>query len=328
MKPTATAIIAVKVVTIFALLSIAPASPAHAQAPPGPAPVASRKPYLDGAKPIEDKAPPVAAAPVSVMKPSIAPVPPAASPTAAASGTVQATAATTAPPSPAAPVTPTVATPPPIIVVTQPAATPPPPANSWGAGLLGLAVLGVGGFYGLKYAQKRGVTVADSLQKLGVEMPQDGISGPGSISHLKPPPPQAAPLPPLPSLAGLPEAATGGSGVAAATVSSATAKRPGAGNFVGTLGPVEGKRLTVPAGAPLTMGRDTDNTLPMPGDTTVSRRHARIEAVPNSASFQIVDEGSSNGTFVNGQRLPAGQARPLAVGDEIQFGASRLRFEG
>jgi pSer/pThr/pTyr-binding forkhead associated (FHA) protein len=76
------------------------------------------------------------------------------------------------------------------------------------------------------------------------------------------------------------------------------------------------------------MGRDADNTLPLPDDTTVSRRHARIEAVPEGTGFQIVDEGSSNGTYVNGQRIPAGNSRILVVGDEIQIGASRLRFEG
>jgi hypothetical protein len=286
---------------------------------------------LDGAKPIDEILPAANTAPAT--KPATATTAPAAakapagkataaSPAAAAKPAASSTAA-------AAPATAATATPPTIVVVTQPAApaTPaPPPGNNWGAGLLGLLILGVGGFYGLRYAQKKGVTVADSLQKLGVEMPQDGINGPATVSHLKPPPQQTAPLPPLPSLANLPEAAALGSGVSAAVASPSN--RTGAGNLIGTLGPVEGKQLTVPAGAPLTMGRDTDNTLPLPDDTTVSRRHARIEAVPEGSGFQIVDEGSSNGTFVNGQRLTAGQPRTLAVGDEIQIGASRLRFEG
>ncbi|MES2464853.1 MAG: FHA domain-containing protein [Armatimonadota bacterium] len=277
-------------------------------AAPGPAAVTKGKPAI----PSDTKATAETAAPTAVATPATKAVD--------ASPTASATAGATAAPA---------ASPPAVVVVTQPAApvVAPPPANNWGAGLLGLLILGFGGYYGLRYAQKRGVTVADSLQKLGVEMPQDGVNGPATISHLKPPPPQAAPLPPLPSLANLPEAASLGSGAAAA-VAPSPAKRTGSGNLVGTLGPVEGKQLTVHTGGPLTMGRDMDNTLPLPDDTTVSRRHARIEATADGNGFQIVDEGSSNGTFVNGHRLTAGQIRALVVGDEIQIGASRLRFEG
>lgn len=306
MKSTTVAIATASVITVLSVLAAPSVLKAQSPAVPAPKPAvaltpaaAGKKPVLDGTKPKEAGAPTGGSAPAARPSPE--------------------TATTT---------TTVVATPPAIVVVTQPAtpAPAPPPANNWGAGLLGLLILGAGGYYGIRYAQKRGVTVADSLQKLGVEMPQDGMNGPAAISHLRPPLPQAAPLPPLPSLANLPEAASVGSGIAA--VSLAPATRPGAGNLVGTLGPVEGKQLSVPANAPLTMGRDTDNTLPMPDDTTVSRRHARIEAISEGKGFQIVDEGSSNGTYVNGQRLPAGQARPLIVGDEIQIGASRLRFEG
>ncbi len=295
-------------VTAFAVLSASSLS--WAQSPPGPSSAApTPKPAASAAA----TAGPAAAAESKKSTPTT-PATPAAAASVAVPG-LKETAPAAASPA--------------VVVVTQPTApapAAPEPVNNWGAGVLGLLILGVGGYYGLRYAQKRGVTVADSLQKLGVEMPQDGMNGPGSISHLKPPPPQAAPLPPLPSLSNLPEAAVVGSGIAAAT--AAPARSTGVGNFVGTLGPVEGKRLSVPVDGPLTMGRDTDNTLPLPDDTTVSRRHARIEAASEGNGFQIVDEGSSNGTYVNGQRLPAGNSRTLVVGDEIQIGASRLRFEG
>ena len=302
---------------VLAALSAASVSQAQspAPAPPGPKPATAASPAAVAADKTAKKAPETMAKPTA----------PAASPAvpAAVAPSVSASA------SPVTAATPVTATAPPaVVVVTQPAAPAPPPANNWAGGVLGIIILGVGGYYGLRYAQKRGITVADSLQKLGVEMPQDGVNGPATIAHLKPPPPTVASLPPLPSLAALPEAAPQGSSIGTA-VTSAPAKRAGVGNLVGTLGPVEGKQLTVPANSPLTMGRDTDNTLPLPDDTTVSRRHARIEAVPDSkGDFQIVDEGSSNGTYVNGQRLTSGQARALVVGDEIQIGASRLRFEG
>jgi len=56
----------------------------------------------------------------------------------------------------------------------------------------------------------------------------------------------------------------------------------------------------------------------------VSRRHARIFRENND--FRIEDLGSSNGTFLNGERLQAPTA--LRGSDEIGIGPYRLRFEG
>jgi hypothetical protein len=50
----------------------------------------------------------------------------------------------------------------------------------------------------------------------------------------------------------------------------------------------------------------------------VSRIHAAIER--SDDVLTIVDMGSSNGTFLNGQRLIADQPRVLRDGDEIRFG--------
>jgi hypothetical protein len=51
----------------------------------------------------------------------------------------------------------------------------------------------------------------------------------------------------------------------------------------------------------------------------VSRRHATIIRKPGG-SLQIVDRGSPNGTFLNGQRLIANQPRILRDGDELRLG--------
>ena len=51
----------------------------------------------------------------------------------------------------------------------------------------------------------------------------------------------------------------------------------------------------------------------------VSRRHAAIVR-KEGGSLQIVDKGSPNGTFLNGQRLVAHQPRILRDGDELRLG--------
>jgi len=50
----------------------------------------------------------------------------------------------------------------------------------------------------------------------------------------------------------------------------------------------------------------------------VSRIHATIER--SEDTLTITDLGSSNGTYLNGQRLIANQPRVLRDGDEIKFG--------
>ena len=52
---------------------------------------------------------------------------------------------------------------------------------------------------------------------------------------------------------------------------------------------------------PLTVGRGTNNDVPLPADEYASTRHARFE--PRRDGVYIEDIGSTNGTFVNGIRL-------------------------
>ena len=83
-----------------------------------------------------------------------------------------------------------------------------------------------------------------------------------------------------------------------------------------------GTVIALEPGTALSIGRDQNSGIPLAGDTTVSRKHARVET--RDGGFAVVDEGSSNGTFVNGARTPE---RVLQPGDEIQIGAARFRFE-
>jgi hypothetical protein len=58
-------------------------------------------------------------------------------------------------------------------------------------------------------------------------------------------------------------------------------------------------------------------------DLTVSRLHATLRL--EGAHYRIYDEGSSSGTFVNGQEVPE-YGLQLADGDEIYLGAVQLRY--
>jgi hypothetical protein len=58
-----------------------------------------------------------------------------------------------------------------------------------------------------------------------------------------------------------------------------------------------------------------------PVDPGVSREHARLLAQPDG-TWTLVDEDSTNGTYLNGgrQRIPAHQQVPLAAGDRVHLG--------
>lgn len=54
----------------------------------------------------------------------------------------------------------------------------------------------------------------------------------------------------------------------------------------------------------------------------VSTQHATIQA--EGTGYVLVDEGSTNGTRINGERIPPGRAKPLRTGDEVDVGGFRL----
>lgn len=78
-------------------------------------------------------------------------------------------------------------------------------------------------------------------------------------------------------------------------------------------------------GTAVCIGRDPKCELQLTGEVNkaVSWRHARIELSARGAS--VIDLESSNGTFVNDQRIPV-QA-PLRVGDRVQLGQSGPTLE-
>ena len=75
----------------------------------------------------------------------------------------------------------------------------------------------------------------------------------------------------------------------------------------GVIFPLEGDQLTI--------GRDANNGVPI-NDAEVSRKHSRLTF--QGGKYVLEDLGSTNGTFVNGQRL-AGPV-VLKAGDVVSLG--------
>lgn len=71
------------------------------------------------------------------------------------------------------------------------------------------------------------------------------------------------------------------------------------------------------------IGRATERDIALSADTSISRTHARISYA--EGRHFIADDGSSNGTFVNGGRV--GEPRLLSSGDTIQLAETVFRYE-
>ncbi|HSJ86418.1 MAG TPA: FHA domain-containing protein [Anaerolineales bacterium] len=79
-------------------------------------------------------------------------------------------------------------------------------------------------------------------------------------------------------------------------------------------GPTPGAAYTL-EGDQITIGRDSSNGI-MINDAEISRRHARLTF--QGGKYILEDLGSTNGTFVNGQRLAG--PRVLKPGEVVSFG--------
>ena len=71
-----------------------------------------------------------------------------------------------------------------------------------------------------------------------------------------------------------------------------------------------------------TIGRDVNNSIVI-DDTFVSAEHALLTF--RGRAWYVEDRGSTNGTWLNGQRVES--YLPLGYGDELQIGQVRLRLE-
>lgn len=85
-------------------------------------------------------------------------------------------------------------------------------------------------------------------------------------------------------------------------------------------GPNQGSRFALASGV-TTIGRDGAATILL-NDVSVSRRHATIER--HGEGCVISDQGSLNGTYLNGERIDS--SRRLIHGDQLQIGRFRLAY--
>ncbi len=92
-----------------------------------------------------------------------------------------------------------------------------------------------------------------------------------------------------------------------------------------------GRQLYLPATAEILVGRldaarqifpELDLASDGGLEAGVSRRHAKIQRQEDQ--FFVQDLGSTNGTFVNGQRLPPNRPHPLQAGDRLRLGRLEL----
>jgi hypothetical protein len=79
-----------------------------------------------------------------------------------------------------------------------------------------------------------------------------------------------------------------------------------------------------PTPYPYAIGRAPDNQVVV-NDPKVSSHHAHIR--PEGEGYEIVDLGSSNGTFVNEQQLVPNMPRPLQTGDQVRIGDTKFVYE-
>jgi len=151
--------------------------------------------------------------------------------------------------------------------------------------------------------------ISEAMQRLGVELPTVDTGGKGTPTSASAPP--AAPdLPPLETAGVAPTAAP-------APTLSATPTR-----LVGLQGAYAGQVFELSADL-ITVGREASNGIVLNQENTVSRHHAQF--MRQNGELLVQDLGSTNGTFVNGQRISA--PTPLRVGDTVQFGTATFRVE-
>lgn len=115
----------------------------------------------------------------------------------------------------------------------------------------------------------------------------------------------------------------------AARVGGGTASRSRAKKSAGkgvplfvVIEPKQHRGATYTLSSALAIGRLEDNDIVIDDDSFISSHHARIEIRPEGT--WVVDLGSTNGCYVNGQRVA--DERSVRKGDRIQVGSTVLEM--
>jgi hypothetical protein len=89
-------------------------------------------------------------------------------------------------------------------------------------------------------------------------------------------------------------------------------------------GSKEKELVFVAGGRRMNVGRGTDNDLHL-NHASVSKVHAALK-MDIQHNLLVADTGSTNGTHINGVRIPYGEARPIQEGDVVSFGDVEVRL--
>ncbi len=183
--------------------------------------------------------------------------------------------------------------------------------------LFGIAFVGgVGYFVYRAYEQGK---IKTFLEKAGIQTEQPVDTGVPANPFAKPEMPPIQPI-----TEGTADPFSGGTAFGSPIAGITTAPVAQGPRLVGTIGSYSGAIFPLNS-ASMVMGRDASNPIPLPDDTNASRRHATVTV--SNGQFAVADNGSSNGTFVNGVKIQSGFPHPLRAGDEIQVGMTRFRLE-
>lgn len=184
----------------------------------------------------------------------------------------------------------------------------------------------------LEFLMRAGAAPARGPEAYAAAYP---VGGPGSVGYAQPPatapagyaPPQPAYAPqPQPMAApytpppGPMNPTVAAPGPLQPTQMAMPAASPG-GRFalVAVDGPLAGQKFVL--GGPTELGRES-TSVPMSFDSQASRRHAVV--TPGAYGVTVNDSNSTNGTFVNGQRVTQAEAR---AGDMVRVGQTTFRIE-
>jgi len=80
----------------------------------------------------------------------------------------------------------------------------------------------------------------------------------------------------------------------------------------------------IPLVGKIVIGRDSSCDIVL-GNKLVSKKHALIQKIKDD--FYITDLKSTNGTFVNKERVPEGKYVKLEAGDKIKIGKTLLALK-
>jgi pSer/pThr/pTyr-binding forkhead associated (FHA) protein len=85
------------------------------------------------------------------------------------------------------------------------------------------------------------------------------------------------------------------------------------------------KHFDIEQGKRVSIGRTKENDIAI-DHTSVSKMHASL-LLNSEAKLVVADTGSTNGTYLNGERIAYGKAIEIFTGDKLKFGAIDVELE-